>query len=159
MIFKSIQTKIVLIARLCLISAVILLVGYGLYSSKSTQDVVSSEVSSLLTELNMERLQNLAGEQSGTIQAELALALDAARTMANTFEVSKFKPKDGKGALDIGRDQLNAILLNVLKRNTSFNGTYSCWEPNAIDGADENFRVNKDGNNPTTGRFTPLLDT
>jgi len=158
MIFKSIQTKIVVIAGLCLISAVVLLVGYGLYSSKSTQDAVSKEVSSLLTELNMERLQNLAGEQSGTIQSELALALDAARTMANTFEVSKFKPKDGKGALDIGRDQLNAILLNVLKRNTSFNGTYSCWEPNAIDGADENFRVNKDGNNPTTGRFTPLLD-
>ncbi len=155
MIFKSIQTKIVLIAGLCLVSAVVLLVGYGLFSSKSTQDVVSSEVSSLLTELNMERLQNLAGEQSGTIQSELELALDAARTMANTFEVSKLKSKDGKETLDIGRDQLNAVLLNVLKHNKSFNGTYSCWEPNAIDGADANFRVDKDGNNPTTGRFTP----
>ncbi|WP_041963490.1 cache domain-containing protein [Sulfurospirillum cavolei] len=155
MLFKSIQTKIVLIAGLCLVSAVILLVGYGLFSSTRTQDRVSAEVSSLLTELNMERLQNLAGEQSGTIQAELELALNAARTMANTFEVSKLKPKDGKEALDIGRGQLNAVLLNVLKSNKSFNGTYSCWEPNAIDGADENFRVNKDGNNPTTGRFTP----
>lgn len=155
MIFKSIQTKIVLIAGLCLASAVVLLVGYGLFSSKSTQDVVSSEVSSLLTELNMERLQNLAGEQSGTIQAELELALNAARTMANTFEVSKLKSKDGKGTLDIGRDQLNAVLLNVLQRNKGFNGTYSCWEPNAIDGVDSNFRVDKDGNNPTTGRFTP----
>lgn len=155
MLFKSIQTKIVLIAGLCLVSAVVLLVGYGLFSSTRTQDRVSAEVSSLLTELNMERLQNLAGEQSGTIQAELELALNAARTMANTFEVSKLKPKNGKEALDIGRDQLNAVLLNVLQHNTSFNGTYSCWEPNAIDGADENFRVNKDGNNPTTGRFTP----
>ncbi|MBE0496441.1 MAG: methyl-accepting chemotaxis protein [Campylobacterales bacterium] len=155
MLFKSIQTKIVLIAGLCLISAVILLVGYGLFSSKSTQDVVSSEVSSLLTELNMERLQNLAGEQSGNIQSELELALNAARTMANTFEVSKLKPKEGEEALDIGRDQLNAVLLNVLKRNKSFNGTYSCWEPNAIDGFDDNFRVDRDGNNPTTGRFTP----
>lgn len=155
MIFKSIQTKIVLIAGLCLVSAVILLVGYGLFSSKSTQDVVSTEVSSLLTEINMERLQNLAGEQSGNIQSELELALDAARTMANAFEVSKQKPKADKASLDIGRDQLNAVLLNVLKRNKSFNGTYSCWEPNAIDGFDDNFRVDRDGNNPATGRFTP----
>lgn len=70
------------------------------------QDVVSLEVSSLVTELNMERLQNLAGEQGGTIQSELELALNAARTMANTFEVSKEKSKDGKEALNIGRDQL-----------------------------------------------------
>jgi hypothetical protein len=29
--------------------------------------------------------------------------------------------------------------LGVLKRNPDFNGTYSAWEPNALDGADESF--------------------
>ncbi len=149
--FKSVQMKIAMIAGLCLLSAVAVLVVYGLFSARSTQNMVSAQVSSLQKETSMESLQNLAGEQAGKVQEQFDLALNAARTMAHTFEVSK----DGKGTLQIGRDQLNAVLLNVLKHNESFNGTYSCWEPNAIDGRDEAFRVDRDGNNAVTGRFTP----
>ncbi len=149
--FKSVQMKIAAIAGLCLLSAVAVLVVYGLFSASSTQTLVSEQVSSLQTETSMQALQNLAGEQAGKVQEELDLALNAARTMAHTFEVSKQQ----SGNLNIGRDQLNAVLLNVLKHNKSFNGTYSCWEPNAIDGRDEAFRVDRDGNNPVTGRFTP----
>jgi methyl-accepting chemotaxis protein len=153
--FKSVQMKIAMIAGLCLLSAVAVLVAYGLFSAKTTQNMVSTQVSGLLEETNMQGLQNLAGEQAGKIQEQFDLALNAARTMANAFEVSKQQAENGKAGLDIGRDQLNAILLNVLKRNKGFNGTYSCWEPNAIDGRDADFRVDRDGNNPETGRFTP----
>ncbi|ABA87699.1 methyl-accepting chemotaxis sensory transducer, class 36H, Cache_1 domain-containing [Syntrophotalea carbinolica DSM 2380] len=149
--FKSVQMKIAMIAGLCLLSAVAVLVVYGLFSAKNTQEMVSTQVDSLLKETNMQGLQSLAGKNAGEIQAQLELALDAARTMANTFEVAK----EQGSSLHIGRDQLNAILLNVLKRNKGFNGTYSCWEPNAIDGRDADFRVDKDGNNAVTGRFTP----
>ena len=34
-------------------------------------------------------------------------------------------------------------------------GTYSCWEPNALDGRVADFTTGKDGNNQQTGRFTP----
>jgi len=149
--FKSVQLKIATIAGLCLLSAVVVLVVYGLFSAKNTQNMVSTQVSGLLKETNMQGLQNLAGEQAGQIQEQFDLALNAARTMANTFEVAK----EQGSSLHIGRDQLNAVLLNVLKRNKGFNGTYSCWEPNAIDGRDADFRVDKDGNNAVTGRFTP----
>jgi methyl-accepting chemotaxis protein len=47
------------------------------------------------------------------------------------------------------------MLLSVLKDNPEFNGTYSCWEPDALDGQDQAFRNNEGGNNPLTGRFTP----
>ena len=153
--FKSVQTKIAVIAGLCLFSAVTVLVIYSLFSAGNTQNIVSEQVATLQKETTMESLKNLAGEQAGKIQEQFDLALDAARTMANTFEVSKQQPLDGKEALQIGRDQVNAVLLNVLKRNKGFNGTYSCWEPDAIDGRDEDFRVNRDGNNLQTGRFTP----
>ncbi|MDY0262341.1 methyl-accepting chemotaxis protein [Syntrophotalea acetylenica] len=149
--FKSVQLKIAMIAGLCLLSAVVVLVVYGLFAARNTQNMVSTQVSSLLKETSMQNMQNLAGEQAGEIRGQLELALDAARTMANTFEVSK----QGSGNLQIGRDQLNAVLLHVLKANKGFNGTYSCWEPNAIDGRDGDFRVDRDGNNPVTGRFTP----
>ena len=153
--FKSVQTKIAVIAGLCLLSAVTVLVIYGLFSARNTQNIVSEQVATLQKETTMDGLKSLAGEQAGKIQEQFDLALDAARTMANTFEVSKQQPLDGKETLQIGRDQVNAVLLNVLKRNKGFNGTYSCWEPNAIDGRDEDFRVNRDGNNLQTGRFTP----
>jgi methyl-accepting chemotaxis protein len=153
--FKSVQMKIAMIAGLCLLSAVAVLVVYGLFSARSTQNMVSSQVSALLKEKSMESLQNLAGDQAGKVQEQLNVALDAARTMANTFEVSKRQAAKGKEGLVVGRDQLNAILLNVLKNNKAFNGTYSCWEPNAIDGRDAEFRIDGDGNNSVTGRFTP----
>jgi methyl-accepting chemotaxis protein len=153
--FKSVQMKIAMIAGLCLLSAVAVLVAYGLFSAKNTQNMVSTQVSGLLEETNMQGLQNLAGQEAGKIQEQFDLALNAARTMANAFEVSKQQAENGRAGLDVGRDQLNAILLNVLKRNKGFNGTYSCWEPNAIDGRDADFRVDRDGNNPETGRFTP----
>jgi len=153
--FKSVQTKIAMIAGLCLLSAITVLVVYGLYSARNTQNMVSEQVSTLQRETTMENLENLAGKQAGKIQEQFDLALDAARTMANTFEVSKQQSVDGKESLQLGRDQVNAVLLNVLKRNKGFNGTYSCWEPNAIDGRDEEFHRNQDGNNEKTGRFTP----
>src|SRR3990167_582919 len=71
--------------------------------------------------------------------------------MANTFAASKA----AQSPLDIGREQINTVLLSVLKNNPEFNGTYSCWEPDALDGQDFAFRNDQDGNNPQTGRFTP----
>ena len=75
-----------------------------------------------------------------------------ARSMATTFAVAKSKEN---GGLQVGRDEVNAVLLNVLKSQPDFNGTYSCWEPDAIDGRDYLFTDGQNGNNAQTGRFTP----
>ena len=50
---------------------------------------------------------------------------------------------------------MNAILLNVLKDNPRFNGTYSAWEPDALDGQDAAFRSHADVGSDATGRFLP----
>ena len=70
--------------------------------------------------------------------------------MATTFAVAKSRTADW-----VGRDEVNAVLLNVLKSQPDFNGTYSCWEPDAIDGEDYFFTDGQNGNNAQTGRFTP----
>jgi methyl-accepting chemotaxis protein len=152
--FKSIQMKIAAIAGLCLLLTAGSLVAYSLISAGNTQDFSLSRVSELQEKSALDGLRTLAGEQAGAVQAEFDVALDAARTMAHTFEVSKQK-NNGRAPLVLGRDQINAILLNVLEKNPGFNGTYSCWEPNALDGRDDEFRTGKDGNNALTGRFTP----
>jgi methyl-accepting chemotaxis protein len=152
--FKSIQLKIAVIAGICLLAASGSLVAYSLISAGNTQDFTLEEVSKLQEKSALDGLKTLAGEQAGFIRAEFEVALDAARTMAHMFEVSKQKDS-GKAPLKLGRGQINAILLNVLEKNPAFNGTYSCWEPNALDGRDAEFRTGKDGNNAVTGRFTP----
>jgi methyl-accepting chemotaxis protein len=151
---RSIQTKIALIGGICLLATAGSLVGYGIFSASSTQKLVSSRASASAQEAAVNALQNLGGKYAGEIRSELEVALDSARAMADTFEVSKLSAEQN-GSLILGRDQVNAILLNVLKGNPDFNGTYSCWEPNAIDGLDQNFTTGQNGNNAMTGRFTP----
>jgi methyl-accepting chemotaxis protein len=153
--FKSIQLKITLIAGACLLVTAGALVAYSLISASNTKQMTTERVDAVQQKGALDQLKNLAGEQAGKVQAKFDIALDAARTMAHTFEVGKKPGPNGQPVLQIGRDQLNAILVNVLEKNPEFNGTYSCWEPNALDGRDAEFATGKDGNNAVTGRFTP----
>ncbi len=152
---KSIQMKIALLAGACLLLTAGSLVTYGLIASESTQKFTINNVSSQQEKMALDGLMTLAGEQAGKIQSDFELALDAARTMAHVFEVAKTKNKYDMPLLQLNRTGLNAILLSVLKGNPKFNGTYSCWEPNALDDLDDNYKNDLDGNNQETGRFTP----
>ena len=152
---RSIQSKIALIGGICLLATAGSLVTYGVYSASATQQLVTTRASTSSQEVALNALTNLGGRYAGEIRAELEVALDSARAMADTFEVAKLEADSG--GLTLGRNQINAILLNVLKGNPNFNGTYSCWEPNALDGTDDAFKdgQNENGNNSVTGRYTP----
>ena len=155
MSLKSIQLKIALMAGICLLLTAGILVTYGLISSSNTQTFTIENVSEQQEKMALNGLKTLAGEQAGKIQSEFELALDTARTMANILETTKKKNKAGIVPISIDRDGINIMLKNVLERNPSFNGTYSCWEPNALDDQDEYFKNGFNGNNKDTGRFTP----
>ena len=148
----SVRTKIAGLAGACLIVSSAVLVGYSLYTARSSQKHVNERVSKLLETRSLDGLKSLASDYAGKIRAEFDVAMDAARTMADVFSLAKQRDNSG---LEVGRDQVNAILLKVLHENPNFNGTYSCWEPDAIDGRDSDFRTGRDGNNKLTGRFTP----
>ena len=150
--FKSVRTKIAGITGVCLIISSVFLVGYSIFSARSTQTLVNTRVSELIESRSLDGLKSLAGDYAGKIQVTFVDALVSARTMADAFTVAK---SSDSGGLELGRDQINAILLKVLKVNPNYNGTYSCWEPDALDGQDFAFKTGKDGNNARTGRFTP----
>lgn len=148
---KSIQGRIALVAGACLLGSALLLVTYSLISARSAQNLVAERVNALVQQDAADMLKNLASARAGAIQSKFDLALDAARTMAHTFALAK----DSSSGVSLGRNQLNAILKTVLENNPEFNGTYSCWEPDALDGRDADFRTGNQGNNLQTGRFTP----
>ncbi|HEY8336634.1 MAG TPA: methyl-accepting chemotaxis protein [Tardiphaga sp.] len=151
---RSLQFKIALIAGLCLTVSSVVLISYSLVSTGNTHSFVTTEVMRLVDSQTKESLLNRAATEGNAIKAELEVGLDAARTMAHAFAV--LADDKNSGTLSDGRrKQLNAVLRNVLENNPAFNGTYSAWEPNALDGNDTAFKGRKDSGSDDTGRFLP----
>ncbi|WP_429925438.1 methyl-accepting chemotaxis protein (plasmid) [Agrobacterium vitis] len=147
------KSKITVLSGLSVLAAVGGLFTYSLIAAQNSQAVVAKNVSELTQDLTKESLQRLATTQAGRIQGSLNEAFDAARNMARMFEAMT----DGDIPIpaEDRRERLNKVLLNVLKDNPAFNGTYSAWEPNGLDGMDERFRNNQKAGSDATGRFLP----
>nr|WP_114149345.1 methyl-accepting chemotaxis protein [Rhizobium wuzhouense] len=152
---QSIQSKIALLAGVCVVAASSALVGYSIVSAAKSQAFVGDHVASLTEEATKTQLKTLTLAQASLIRAPLDTAFDAARNMARMFEISAVNDGGVTPAVGQQRARFNAILLNVLKDNPGFNGTYSAWEPDALDGQDRLFRDRKDVGSDMTGRFLP----
>ncbi|CAL4869767.1 hypothetical protein MMA231_04059 (plasmid) [Asticcacaulis sp. MM231] len=148
----SVKTKIVALSALCLLAATGALVGYGIFSSGKTTHFVNENVQGLLDKSSSESLTRLASAQAGTVRAEVDTAFSSARNMARSLEVVAGPDGAPKASR---RRQLNDILVGVLKDNPRFNGTYSAWMPNALDGADGAYVNRKEMGADTTGRALP----
>lgn len=152
---RSIQLKIALLAGVCVIAASSALVGYSITSAAGSKQFVSDNVDTLTEDSTKEHLMTLAQTQAALITSPLDQAFDSARNIARTFEVLAAEQGETPAAEGARRARFNAILLNVLKDNPGFNGTYSAWEPDALDGQDALFRDRADVGSDATGRFLP----
>ncbi|MFC3166265.1 methyl-accepting chemotaxis protein [Ciceribacter thiooxidans] len=153
--FRSIQTKIAALSGICVLAATGAVVGFSVVSGGNSRSFVSEETRALTDQLTRDSLKTLAATQAGVVRSALEGAFDAARDMARTFEVLASEEGETATPTAARRTQLNAILLNVLKENPGFNGTYSAWEPNMLDGQDTAFRDRRDMGSDATGRFLP----
>lgn len=81
------------------------------------------------------------------VKAEIELGMDAARTLAQTFEGIKASGQ----VLD--RSIFDKVQVSILKGNPSFLGVWTCWEPNMLDGLDEKFAGT--AGHDATGRYIP----
>jgi len=94
-----------------------------------------------------ERQANLAAhEAAGEVAAELGQSFSAVKTLADTMRGMK------SAGHPPTRDQLDAMSRQVLELHPEFIGTYSIWEPNALDGRDAEF-VSKGPGYDATGRY------
>lgn len=144
----SLQRKIALIAGFFLTVTVVILVTAAALFALTSHAFVSREVGAIVSDQAKNMLQNRAAVEAQGIKGALDVAFDAARTGAHTFSVLADGTAPGQR-----RTQFNALLRHVLEENPSFNGTYSAWEPNAIDGADGGFANNRAMGSDGTGRF------
>jgi len=135
---RSIQTKIVLWTGVCMLLLASTILG-----------VAAVSVRGAAIEAATEDTLSVAGSEATRVKAELERALVTARTMAQTFSTVR----DPEQPTQLTRDQVNAMLLQVLEDNPQFLGTYTLWEPNAFDGLDAQY-ANSDIHD-ATGRFIP----
>ncbi len=152
--FKSVKTRIATLSALCLLSAATILVGWNLFMGHQTGAFVQAKTEAALDQDAQVYLGSVAAEQARNIRLELRTAIDAARDFATNFAIlagSEFAtPAADRRAL------FNRMLESVLQRDTSLNGTYSAWEPNAIDGQDEAYRNRRETGTDATGRFLAI---
>jgi methyl-accepting chemotaxis protein len=133
-LLNSIQGKITLWAGLCLLVLGIILTGYAVITLRGIA-LEAAEHESLTA----------AQADAAHVKAELEVALDAARTLAQALTAVKTEN------INLTRDDVNGILKQVLADNPQFLGVYTLWEPNAFDGNDAKF-ANTAGHDDT-GRF------
>ncbi|MGC5778151.1 methyl-accepting chemotaxis protein [Methylobacterium sp. NFXW15] len=151
---RSVKVSLIAVSGLCVTLTTASLVGYGLYASSNTASLVSRSTEEILDRKTKEDLEAVAANQAATIRSKLDFAFNAARNSAGALTVIAAGKKSASRE-GVRRLQLNDFLLNVLKRNPDFNGTYSAWEPNALDGSDEAYIDRKDVGSDHTGRALP----
>ena len=137
-ISSSLQLKITIWMGLTLAAVSIFLVAYSVIASR--QEAIRFAESDVLSD---------AQARAFLIRAEAEIPLDTARALAQAFTAIR----DPGTNISLTRDQVNAMLRQVLIENPTFLGTYTLWEPNAFDGLDAAF-AGKPAHDET-GRFIP----
>jgi methyl-accepting chemotaxis protein len=114
-ILNSVQNKFALWAGSCLLLLSIILIAYAVVMQRSNA-------------INTAKIQALAqaNNEANALKTEIGVALDSARTLANSFAGMKID------AMEIPRNQVNAMLRQVLSQNPSFLRVYTIWEPNTL---------------------------
>ena len=92
-------------------------------------------------------MEGEADKYAREIKADIAISMDAARTLAQIMSGFEDTPVDER------RTNYNQMLKDILEANPDFLGTWTCWEPNALDGKDREYRST--AGNDETGRFIP----
>jgi putative methionine-R-sulfoxide reductase with GAF domain len=132
----TIQTKIMFWSGISLFLSAALIIGYAAFALR-TEAVRTAEGKAL----------DVAHAQAAEIRTELERTLSAGETFTQSLLVVKTE------GVQLSRDQVNAMLRQVLKDNPQFVGVDVLFEPNAFDGKDAEF-INAEGSD-ANGRFVP----
>lgn len=133
--FRSLRMKLSVTFGVCFLAIVAALMLYTFIAARGTERFVTETSRAALTEVTQELLFKKAQALAMTIEAELEVAMDAGRTLADVLAGIK----DPQIQLKVDREQINKMLLSTLQRNSTFLGTYTLWDPDVLDGLDAQY--------------------
>lgn len=123
------------------------ILAVSLFSFAGMLGFLISKARSLSIDEAFDKSAEQAYRYGATCQSWLEVAMDATRTLAQTFEGLK------QSGVTPDRAVMDAMLKQVLNANPGFLGIWTCWEPNALDGKDAEY-TNALGHD-ATGRYIP----
>lgn len=132
----TIQTKIMLWSGLIFFLSAASIIGYAAFTFRTAADRAAEG-----------KALDAAHAQAAEIRTVLERTLSAGQTVTQSMIVGKTE------SAQLSREQVNAMLRQVLKDNPQFVGVDVLFEPNAFDGRDAEF-INDEGSD-ANGRFVP----
>jgi methyl-accepting chemotaxis protein len=112
----------------------------------ATSVVLGAHTAASASEQAEQQATLAARDAAGSVAAEIGRSFEAVQTLAATLQGLK-----ASGQVPT-REQLDAMSREILSQRTEFIGTYSIWEPNALDGRDADF-AGKGPAHDATGRY------
>ena len=151
----KIRWKIVLVSSLCLIAAVAVTQAVTMNLFSSTQTQVQETTEELLYNELKSRLLTLGQNEGRRVSGEINSAIQSARSFGSSIAELRNEAEANQLSRRQLRERIVKVLGGVMEKETSFLGTYTAFEPNALDNAD-NLLIGQIGSDEQ-GRFVPYV--
>jgi methyl-accepting chemotaxis protein len=152
--FLTIQSKIALLAGLCLLLVVGLLMGLSLYQTHQSSQQVAHASSEMLANAAKEHMQALGNVQAMQVQRTFMQTHEYGQGLSRYVLYLRQLQQQGKLTRLQLRQELSAQLHQALIDKPDLLGLYVIFEPDALDGADAGFVDQAAVGSNETGRFS-----
>ncbi|WP_207886829.1 methyl-accepting chemotaxis protein [Pseudomonas sp. 30_B] len=150
----NIQSKIVLLASLCLILVVTLLVGLSLYQNQQSTSRVKDASRQMLASAAETNLQAQGKVQALQLQRLFLRTYDYGQGLSR--QLLSLRAQAARGEIDARtlRQRLTHELRDAIAGKADLLGLYLIFEPQALDRADAQFQGDAEAGSNETGRFS-----
>ncbi len=152
--FLTIQSKIALLAGLCLLLVVALLMGLALYQSHESRQQVAQASSDMLADAAREHMQALGKVQAMQVQRTFNQTQEYGQGLSRYLLYLRQLQHQGTLSRQQLRQELNTQLHQALNDKPDLLGLYVIFEPDALDGDDTAFIDKADLGSNEKGRFS-----
>ncbi|AWM93282.1 chemotaxis protein [Pseudomonas sp. 31-12] len=152
--FLTIQSKIALLAGLCLLLVVGLLMGLSLYQTHQSSQQVARASSEMLANAAKEHMQALGKVQAMQVQRTFMQTHEYGQGLSRYLLYLRRLQQQGKLTRPQLRQELSTQLHQALIDKPDLLGLYVIFEPDALDGADASFVDQAAVGSNETGRFS-----
>ncbi|WCM53798.1 methyl-accepting chemotaxis protein [Pseudomonas sp. WJP1] len=152
--FLTIQSKITLLAGLCLVLVVGLLMGLSLYQTHKSSQQVARASSDMLADAAREHMQALGKVQAMQVQRTFMQTHEFGQGLSRYLLYLRQLQHQGNLTRQQLRQELSTQLQQALIDKPDLLGLYVVFEPDALDGADAGFANKPELGSNETGRFS-----
>lgn len=150
---NSIKHKISLFTGLACLIAIVVITLYSVISSSSLLQYTNKKSQVLLIDMFEKELKSDLLGASQSMSKVIYNSYTQAELLADSFAQQKMQTSAYPNVTASLRDSFNSQLSSYLEKHKGLVGMYTAWEPNALDGRDNEFKNAK--GHDSSGRFIP----